>query len=141
MATERSVAELAERLGGQAEGNLQARLSGVAPLETAGETELSFVESERNREEALASRAGCLLAPPGLNLPGKTAIRVRNPRYAMAQAVELFHPARASTAGIHATALIGAGAVIGKEVSIGPYVVVGAGSRIGARTRIGAGCV
>ena len=140
MLLEITVEELAKLLEAQAEGNPRARLTGVAQLEAAQESELSFVESERNLPEALASSAGCLLVPAGLSLPDRNVIRVRNPRYAMARAIEFFHPEPAVKPVIHPTAQIGDGASIGKDVSIGPFTTVGDSCRIGARTRIDASC-
>src|SRR3972149_6259717 len=102
----KTVKELARLLEGEAEGETQRSLTGVGTLETAGKGDISFLESERNATQALASGAGCLLAPPGVALPGKTVIRLRNPRYAMARAIELFHPRPARWPGIHPTAVI-----------------------------------
>ena len=141
MRIERTVEELARLLGAQAEGNLQARISGAASLAAAAETELSFVETDRNKNEALASRAGCLLAPSGLHLPGRTVLRVRNPHYAMARAIEILHPQPPPKPGIHSTAQIGDSVVMGDDVSIGAFAVIGEGCRIGARTCMGAACV
>jgi UDP-3-O-[3-hydroxymyristoyl] glucosamine N-acyltransferase len=141
MTMEKTVNELAQLLNGQAEGGVQAKLGGVAPLESATAADLSFLESERSLADALESKAGCLLAPPGIELPGKTVIRVRNPRYAMARAIGIFHPQRPAPAGIHPTAQIGENVTTGDGVSIGPLAIVGNGCRIGPRTRIGAGCV
>jgi UDP-3-O-[3-hydroxymyristoyl] glucosamine N-acyltransferase len=92
-------------------------------------------------KEALASRAGCLLAPAGLPLPGKTVLRVRNPRYAMARAIAVLHPAQPAPRGIHFTAQIGEGAVIGEDVTVGAFAVIGESCRVGARTTVGAACV
>ena len=100
MKIEKTVEELARWLGGEAEGDLTRRVSGVAPLETATERDVSFLESERNLPQAAASRAGCLVAPPGVALPGRTLIRVRNPRYAVARAIERLHPPRPRRPGI-----------------------------------------
>ena len=60
----KKVGELAQFLEAEAEGDTSRSISGVAPLESAGVSELSFVESERSLEQAAASGAGCLLAPP-----------------------------------------------------------------------------
>lgn len=141
MAMQISVSELAAKLGGAVEGAGALALAGVAPLEAATAAQLSFVDSDRALDAAHESRAGCLLAPAGLALPGRNVIRVRNPRLAMAKAVELFHPQTAAKPGIHATAVIGEGCQIGDGVAIGAQAVVGEGVAIGARTRIGAGCV
>jgi len=137
MGIAKTVEQLARLLDAEAEGDLHARISGAAQLETAGEADVSFVESERNADEALASRAGCLLAPAGLKLPDRTVIRVRNPRYAMAVVIESLYPRLTPKPEIHPTAQIGDGVVMGDGVGIGAYAVIGVGCRIGARTRIG----
>jgi UDP-3-O-[3-hydroxymyristoyl] glucosamine N-acyltransferase len=138
---EKTVGELARWLGAEAEGDASRRISGVAPLEAAREKEISFVESERGLRDALASRAGCLVAPPGLSLPGCTVIRLRNPRYGFARVVELFFPRPPRKPGIHRTAEIGNGVELGEDAEVGAQAVIGNGAKIGARTSIGAGCV
>ena len=141
MVIEKTVQDLARWLGGEPEGELNKVLSGVRSLESAGEADVSFLESERNVAQAIASRAGCLLAPPGAALPGRTVIRVRNPRYAAARAIELFHPQPPRQPGIHPTAVIGKNTKIGPDVEIGPLGFIGQEVQIGARTSVGAGCV
>jgi UDP-3-O-[3-hydroxymyristoyl] glucosamine N-acyltransferase len=136
-----TVAELAQWLDGKPEGDAQRRLTGVAPLESAGEGDVSFVEDERHLAQAAASGAGCLLIPPPLPLPSKTVIRVPNPRQAMARVIERLHPPEPHTPGIDPTARIGNDVTIGDDVSIGAYAVLGDRCRIGARTRIGENCV
>ena len=138
---EKTVNELADWLSGVAEGLSNQPLSGVAPLEKAGEHDISFVETARNLPQAMASRAGCLLAPPGLTLSGKTVIRVSNPRYSFARAVELFCPPPARTPGIHPTAQIAEGVLLASDVEIGPLAVIGENSSIGPRCSVGAGCI
>jgi UDP-3-O-[3-hydroxymyristoyl] glucosamine N-acyltransferase len=138
---ERTVRDLAAWLGAEAEGDLDRRVSGVGPLETAGVGKVSFVESEKQMQAAMESQAGCLLAPPGLSLPGRTVIHLRNPRFGFARVIESFHPRPARRPGIHPSAQIGANVALGAEVEIGPQAVVGDGAKIGARSSIGAGCV
>src|SRR5690349_7748200 len=90
-----TVGELAAQLGGAVEGDGALVLTGAAPLEAAVESQVSFVETERALDAAKASRAGCLLASQDLAAElvasGRSVIRVRKPRRAMAQAIELFH--------------------------------------------------
>ena len=68
------VSEIAELLRGTPAGDAEREILGVAALETAGPTELAYVESPRVLEQAAASRAGCLLVPEGASLPGHTTI-------------------------------------------------------------------
>lgn len=136
------VRELAQWLAATFEGDGEKELTGVAPLESAGATELAFVGNRKAAERAHASAAGCLIVPPDFPNPGgRTLIRAAEPRTAFARAVARFHPPPEPVPGIHPTAVIHPEAEIEPQVEIGPQVVVGAGSRIGARCRIGAGCV
>jgi len=142
--TTKTVEELARWLGGEPEGDLARPVTGAAALDSAGALDVAFLDSgdsDRNVRQALASLAGCLLAPPGVSLPGKTVIRVNNPRSAMARAVGLFHPAPPPRPGTHPTAVVGEGVALGAGVAIGPCAVIGDGAEIGARASIGAGCV
>jgi UDP-3-O-[3-hydroxymyristoyl] glucosamine N-acyltransferase len=136
-----TVSDLARLLDGEPQGELQRPLTGVATLEAAEATELAFLDPAQVETRARQSRAGCLLVPSGAKLPGRTVIRVSNPRRAMARAAEWFHPAKPPAPGIHSTANVGHAAIIGQNVSVGPQAVIGDGCRIGDRTTIGAGCI
>ncbi len=133
--------ELAEWLGATFEGEGELELTGVAPLETAGPSEVSFVGSRKAAAQAEASGAGCLIVPMELPRTGsRTVIRAAEPRTAFARAVSRFHPTEELTPGIHPTAVIGAHVELAALVTIGPHAVVGDGSKIGVSTVIGAGC-
>src|SRR5512135_1481775 len=99
-----TLGELAERLGGAAEGDRDLALSGAAGLDQAGPGDLTFVDGPRALAAAASGSAGALLVPPGLEIPGRNLIRVANPRLAFARALALFHPAERPPAGIHPTA-------------------------------------
>ncbi len=136
------VRELADWLGATYEGDGEKELTGVAPLEAAGATEVSFVGSRRAARAAEASAAGCLIVP--VDFPGpsyRTVIRVQEPRTAFARAVNRFHPTTELKPGVHPTAAIGSEVRVGALCSIGPHVSIGDNTRIGVSTAIGAGCV
>ena len=128
-----TLAELAERSGGQAEGDRGFVLSGVAGLAEAGPRDVTFVEGARQVPTAAAGCAGAIFLPAGLELPGRNLIRVENPRLAFAEALALFHPAPHPPAGIHPTAVVEPGAVVDPTASVAAFCFVGAGARIGAR--------
>ena len=126
-------------------------ITSVAPLETAGGHQLSFVG---NRKAAIAAgdcQAGCLVVPPDFP-PGRPLLRAADPRGTFARAIRMLHPVARPVAGIHASATIASSAVLGAGVSIGPYVtvaedavigpgsVIGPGCVVGAQVRLGAGC-
>jgi UDP-3-O-[3-hydroxymyristoyl] glucosamine N-acyltransferase len=128
-----TLAELAERCGGQAEGESGFVVSGVAGLSEAGPLEVTFIEGARQVPAAAAGRAGAVYLPADLELPGRNVIRVGNPRLAFAQTLALFYPAQHPPAGIHASAVVETGAVVDPTASVAAFCFVGAGARIGAR--------
>ncbi|MHB8835061.1 MAG: UDP-3-O-(3-hydroxymyristoyl)glucosamine N-acyltransferase [Candidatus Methylomirabilia bacterium] len=128
-----TLGELAERSGGQAEGDCGFLLSGVAGLAEAGPLEVTFVEGVRQLPAAAAGCAGALFLPAGLELPGRNLIRVGNPRLAFAETLALFHRTQHPPAGIHPSAVVEPGAVVDPSASVAAFCFVGAGARIGAR--------
>ncbi len=97
------VRELAEWLGATFEGDGEKELTGVAPLETAGGSELSFLGGRRAAQQAEFSAAGCLIVPPDYASPSRrTVIRAPEPRTAFARAMNrlLSLPWRSSPAFI-----------------------------------------
>jgi len=131
-----TLAQLAERCGGQAEGDCGFVLSGVAGLSEAGPRDVSFIEGARQVPTAAAGSAGAVLLPAGLELPGRNLIRVGNPRLAFAEALTLFYPARHPPAGIHPSAVVEPGAVVDPTASVSAFCFIGAGARIGARAML-----
>jgi UDP-3-O-[3-hydroxymyristoyl] glucosamine N-acyltransferase len=135
------VRELAEWLGATFEGDGEKELTGAAPLETAGASEIAFVGNRKAAGQAESSAAGCLLVP--MEWPGssyRTVIRVPEPRTAFARAVSRMYPTAELKPGVHPSAVIGRDVELGAVVYVGPNAVIGEGSRIGAAGSIGAGC-
>jgi UDP-3-O-[3-hydroxymyristoyl] glucosamine N-acyltransferase len=136
------VRELAEWLGATFEGDGEKELTGVAPLESAGSGDVSFVASRKASEKAESSAAGCLIVPA--DWPAgthRTVIRFPEPRTAFARAVSRFHPTAELKPGVHPTAVVGKDVELGALVYIGPHAVVGDGTRLGVAVNVGAGCV
>jgi len=135
------VRELAEWLGATFEGDGEKELTGVAPLETAGAGELSFLGGRKAMQQADASAAGCLIVPPDYPGPARrTVIRALEPRTAFARAMNRFYPTMEIKPGIHPTAVIGKDVEIGALAAIGAHATIGDSSRIGLASGIGAGC-
>jgi UDP-3-O-[3-hydroxymyristoyl] glucosamine N-acyltransferase len=132
-----TLGQLAQALGATLEGDPRRVVTGVAPLESAGPDEVSFLTNARYHDAAKTSRAGAFLA--GADAAGLPApvLRVRTPQQALVDLLNLFHPPAALVPGVHATVVIGDNARIDPSASVGPHAVVGAGARIGARVRVG----
>ena len=141
-----TLGDLAERIGAEVDGDSDRRITGIRTLEAAGVEHLSFYTRPDYREAALASSAGALLVSRRGAIPGRDLLIAREPQFALAALLELFHPPVEQTPGIHSTAIVGKDSRIDPTASIGPYVVVGDGVEIGAsvvvhaHVVIGSGC-
>ncbi len=141
-----SAAEVAALVEGRliGDGGTGARLSAVAPLDTAGPSDLSFLSSGKYLAAFTASKAGAVLVTAEHAAePGGPALRivVTDPHRAMLRAVRALYPEAARPRGVAATARIGRDAELGDGVAIGAYAVVGEGARLGARVVLMEGCV
>jgi UDP-3-O-[3-hydroxymyristoyl] glucosamine N-acyltransferase len=121
----RSLAELARLVSGDLEGEPALKIRGFASLESAGPGDLSFVVSGRHVPIALRSAASALIAPPGLDLGGRPAIRVAQPYAAVATVLRLFFPEPAVAPGVHPTAHVADSAEIAPDATVSAFVVVG----------------
>ncbi len=116
----------------------------VAPLETAGPDEVSFLENRKYLPAFRGSRAGAVFvdavsskdAPPGMALLVASA-----PYRAYALAAQAFYPASPITAGRAPSALIDAEAIVPKDCEVGANVVIEARVQLGRRCRVGANTV
>jgi len=121
-----------------------ALLHGVAPLQTAGPSEVSFLDNRRYADLLAETRAGAVIVHPELaaRVPaGSVALPTSTPYVAWARVATLFFPPPPTTPGIHPTAAIEPEAAVDPSAEIGPHAVIGAGAVIGARTRVGPGTV
>lgn len=133
------VHEIARLVGGTVEGEANREISGVAAHETAGPSDLTFAEGSRALSQASRSRAGCILIPGGVSLPGQTAVAVAQPKLAFIRAAAALMPPGQAPVGIDPTAVIAPEATLGADIFVGPHAVIERGVRVGARTRFGAG--
>jgi UDP-3-O-[3-hydroxymyristoyl] glucosamine N-acyltransferase len=127
------LADLAAKLGCELLAGADFVVEGVAGLDEAGPTELSFVRSAEREAELRSSRAGAVIVPPGVE-PAGPALRDADPARAFARAVELLVEPLRPPAGVHPSAVVDAEAAVAPSASIGPGCTVAAGVRIGANT-------
>ena len=138
-----SVSQIAEAAGGcSAEG--QSMLAGVAPLHSAGPSDVSFLGDARYGPLLEHTHAGAVIVHRDMadRVPaGSTPIVARSVSEAWARVLRLVHPLPPVTPGLHPTAFVAAGATVDPSSEIGPCAYVGDGEEIGARCRIGAHAV
>ncbi len=137
----RTLAEIAAHVGGVIDGDGQRRVTGVAPLESAGADQLSFLANPRYGQAARDSAAGALLAAPGEDLPGRDVIRVPDPYLALARVLSLFAPPLPAPRGVDPGAHIGRDVHIGADADIAAGAALGDGARVGDRVRLHAHAV
>jgi UDP-3-O-[3-hydroxymyristoyl] glucosamine N-acyltransferase len=141
--------DLAARLGCELRGEPNVEITGVAGMEQAGPTEITFLANPKYAPKLRHTQAAAVLVSEPLKEPKPASLVSRNPYHDFARALAFFyqpprpapgiHPQAsiATTAQIGEGASIGAFAVVGEHVSIGknavlhPHVVVYEGARIG----------
>jgi UDP-3-O-[3-hydroxymyristoyl] glucosamine N-acyltransferase len=140
---------IAAALGCVVAGDGGIEITGIAPMEQAGTSDLTFLANPKYASKVKQTRAGAIIASEALGGVSIPTVVSSNPYLDFARALELFYqPPRpapcisplasiAPTATIGENASIGAFAVIGERVSIGrnaivhPHVVIYEGVEIG----------
>ncbi len=119
-------------------------LRGVAPLQTAGPDDVSFLDNRRYAPALEQTRAGAVIVHPALAArvpPTALALVTTEPYVGWARVAALFHPAPPPRPGVHPLALVEPGAEVHPTAEIGPFAVIAAGARIGPGCRIGPAAV
>lgn len=133
---------LAKLLGLEPNGVPDIAITGLATLEKAGPTQISFYSNKRfNQALTRTAAAAVILHAEDASACPVPVLVVENPYVAYARLSHVFAPEPADKPGSHTTAIIDSSARVAKDASIGPHVVIGAGTVIGERVRIGANCV
>lgn len=146
---EKTLAQLAQHVGGKVKGDADTVISSVATLENAAASDISFLSNPKYTKALQTTKAGAVIVGKDTDAPVPLLI-VENPYYAFSQIVVLLHGYRqhkkigpSQKAGISKTAKIGKNcdihdfatvcdnAVIGDNTVIYPSAFVGPGVTIG----------
>ena len=131
--------ELAQKLGGRpVEGDARFSIESVATLEQGGARALGFVRSESFAAALATSSIGAVIAPPGVGVGGRPAIRSPLPSLDFARATALLVPVPRPAPGVHPAAWVAATARVHPTASVGPRCVVGERCEIGAHSILSA---
>lgn len=123
--------DVAARIQCGLEGAADIEITGVASLEEARVSELTFLSNPKYHRKALETQASAIILGPGVELPGHAVLRAADAYLAFAKALEIFHPPERPQPGIHPAAVIAPTARIGRDASIGPFAVVEDGVILG----------
>lgn len=155
---QKTVGEIATLLGGTLYGNSEVIITDVKSAESAGPNHVTFAKGVY-LEYIDKFNAGVILVDDYIENCEKNLIVVKDCRGAFGKLIEIFHPKKVVTPGIHPTAVIGenskisesacimAYSVIDNNVTIGdetiiyPYVYVGENTSIGKNCEINPGAV
>jgi len=128
------LSELAESIGGTLDGDGSRDITGIAPLNEAGPTDLAFLANPAYQKHMAETKAAAVLvAADWAGDEAVAVIRCEDPYYAFRQAMVLLYGfRRAPFAGVDPAANIDPTATLGDGVSIGRFVTVCRDARIGA---------
>ena len=149
---------IVEALGGVLHGDAELLIDGIAPLESAGPSQLAFLSNPKYQQQLAQSQAGCVIVGPAqadMALGRGACIVADAPYLYFAKVTQLWKRQRLRPTGpaIHPSAVIDPSAQIDPSARIGPLCVVERGAQIGADTvlksrvtvgedcRIGARCL
>lgn len=116
----------------------------LAPLDSAGAEELSFLDNRKYLPQFEASAAGACVVAPAMaeRAPSGMSLLVSpKPYRSYALIAQAFYPVPPAVPGTGAGAIVNPAADVDPSVEVGPGAVVESGARIGPRTRIGPNAV
>ncbi|QJE01764.1 UDP-3-O-(3-hydroxymyristoyl)glucosamine N-acyltransferase [Massilia forsythiae] len=139
--------DLVERFGGQLVGDPDLDVQGIAPLDSAGASHISFLSNSKLRALAAQSSAAALILAPlddqsvAATYAGARIVTT-NPYAYFARAAQYFAALEESVPapGIHPSAVVHDSARVDASAHVGPNVTVEAGAAIGPGVVIDAGC-
>ena len=139
--------ELVERLGGRLIGDADIQVVGIAPLNDADASHITFLSNPKFRGQAAQTHAAALILSAAddeivaADYKGARIITATPYAY-FARAAQFFAAlhAHVAPAGIHPSAFVDLGAQVAASASIGPFVTVEAGAVIEEGCVVDAGC-
>lgn len=142
--SELRLAAIVAALGGELHGDATLLIRGLAPLESAGADDISFVSNPRYQQQLAASKAACVIVAPALQelaLQRGSCIVTEQPYLYFARLTQLWraqlrHGQPRPTMAIHPSAVIDPEAKIDPSARIGALCVVERGAEIGAGTEL-----
>lgn len=122
---------LAAALECELKGDGGIEITGLAGMEHAGSTQLTFLANPKYARKVKQTRAAAVLVSEPVEGLAAAQLISANPYLDFARALALFYQPPRPQPGIHTTAAIAPSASIGENAAIGPYVVIGENAVIG----------
>ena len=125
--------EIAERLSCRLVGDGSLEITGVAGMEHAGPSQLTFLSNPKYIHKVKQTRASAIVATEAIGDMPIACLISSNPDLDFARAQTFFYQPPRPAPGIHPLASISATARLGKDCSVGPFAVVGDHVTLGDR--------
>ncbi len=129
-----SLENLAREIGATFEGEGSIRLTGVAPLDSAREGDLTFLTNPRYVKAVESTLAPVILCDKAIPKVHKSFLLASNPYAALAKVISLFFPPKAPAPGIRKGAWVDSTASVHPRACVANGATVAAGARVGARS-------
>lgn len=145
--------EFSEIVNGIILGNPEVEITGVAGVKDAKKGDITFISSPRFLKDLRKSNASSVILKEPVEDINITQLKVSNPYYAFARAIEYFYPKPSFKPDISNIAVVSDNTMIGENVSISPFVymsndvsigdetVILPGVFVGEHTKIGSQCL
>ena len=145
--------KFSELVNGIILGDPETEITGVSGINDAKKGDITFISSSKFLKYLHACNASCVIVKETVEGIDITQLKVSNPYYAFAKAIEHFHPGLSFEPGISNLAVVSDNTSIGKNVSVYPFAcisenvsigdntVILSGVFIGEKTRIGSQCI
>ncbi len=138
-----SLKELAEKIGATIRGNADVVVDSIAPLDKAGEKQLTFISNVKFRELLSQSQAGILIVSENdveFCAEHSNLLIVKDPYVAYAVLAQYMDTTPQAATDIAPSAVISPAASLGKNVCVGANAVIEEGAVLEDNVIIGAGC-
>jgi UDP-3-O-[3-hydroxymyristoyl] glucosamine N-acyltransferase len=126
-----NLSDLAAFLGCELRGDGSIEITGVAGMEHARETEITFLANPKYAPKVKQTRAAALIVKSFIEGIRPAQLISNNPYLDQARALELFYRPPRPAPGIHPLAYVAPTARVGENASIGPFVAVGENVTLG----------
>ncbi len=136
-----TVCQLAERIGGELVGAGVGEIAGVGAIDTAGESNVTFITDSKHITKLKNCRAGAVIIGERVEGLAMPQLIVKNVNAALIESLKIFAPKlKVAVEGIDPTAKVGERVKIAKGVCVGANVVLDDGVELGVNTVISSGC-
>ncbi len=132
------VAEIARLLNAELVGNPDVEITGVAPIESAKPSEITFLANRKYERYLDSTQAGCVIVGRDVDISNRkgTFIVCDDAYVAFARLLNSFYGYKPLRAGIASSACVDESAQIDESAHVGEFVYIGKNAKIGKRTTI-----